>query len=124
MFCVHDLYNRRIGGPNRKLKVLSFRQLPDNLIAMIEEDDFPKFLANHAIVQSYAETIEVDQYQPRPLELILAKDESNSQWYRCALIKSDAKAVVYALDWGHNFEAEFKNIRVSENIRIFGRFFQ
>lgn len=83
------------------------------MIAVIEEDDFEKFMVNHSLVQDYANATMPQRYEPRPLELVLAKDESDGNWYRCAFLDGTDSAELYAIDWCRKVKTAFEHIRVS-----------
>lgn len=115
MFCVHDVLKRRMGGPGRKLLVVAYKNLPDNMLAAIEEDDFSTFLLNDAKVQDYARSLVEQRYQPRRLEFVLAKNVKTSRWYRCTYMEEKiGLARVYAIDWCFEFFTTMENIRVCE----------
>lgn len=121
-FCVHDLLHRRIGGPSRKLIVVSYKSLPDNVIAAIEEDDFEKFMTNDSKIQDFGRRMQVhaEEYHPKSLEFVIGFNEKTQRWYRCAFLedKENGCALLYKIDWGSCFVTSKKNIRVSKNCII------
>lgn len=118
MYTFRDLYHRRMGGPSRKLLVVSYRSLPGNTLATIEEDDFVTLLTNDALVQDYVRTIQVQGHYPSlRLELVLAQNPENSRWYRCAVIEQDGdKTKLFAVDWCIVFVTTVNHIRVCFNL--------
>lgn len=110
---------KKAEGPNYRLIVVGFEKLPDNVIAVIDEDDFEYFLSKDSQVQTYGRTLEDDEpYQPLMGELVLAKMDDTGHWYRCSLIEevSDQGQQflrVYATDWGFSQLVHPKDVRVS-----------
>lgn len=119
-YSIHYVYHRRIGGPSRSLMVLAYKNLPQNMILAIEEDDLPKFLTNDAIVQDFGKKIELDAQSQhfKNHQFVLAKNETTKRWYRCGYLDDgddvDAGTCqVFCIDWGFQFTTPKNNIRVS-----------
>lgn len=120
MYSIHDIYHRRIGGANRGLIVVAYKNIPGNMILAIEDEDFTKFLTNDAIVQDFGKKIESDT-PPQRLnnhQFVLAKNETTKRWYRCGYLDDvndiDAGMCrVISIDWGFQFTTPKSNIRVS-----------
>lgn len=115
--CFHDIQYKRSEGWNRRLILVSFK-LPANVVAMIEEEDFQKFLVNDCKVQDAGkELTEAEGYRALDGEMILAKIEETGRWYRCSFggdvpRGEEILVRVYALDWAFSTLVHPKNIRV------------
>lgn len=105
---------------DRPLIVVGFNKLPENVVAVIEEDDFVRFLVKDRHIQNYGKSVENQlAYKPLVGELIMAKMDDTSRWYRCLFAEvvsnyeGGTYGRVYALDWGFSQIVHLNDIRVS-----------
>lgn len=104
----------RVDDTDIDIVVLGFETLVPKYITSIKSDDIEDFMQKDEMTQIYGQAVhDKAPYKPLYREICVVKLDGGI-WCRCSFEKevSDAKAEVYAIDYGSLCLVEMANIRV------------